>query len=252
MNAEQLLKSAFPAELVSALLIAYREIESNYATRKWKASELDAGHFVEAARRVLDHTLLGSYPPIGKSLANFSDQELKRYEQATGDESLRLLIPRVLKSIYNIRNKRGVGHLGTISPNEMDATLILYSVKWVLAELVRLASGSLADPRNAQQAVNKIVERRLDLIWKEGDQVRILQTGLPAREQVLILLYDQNLQSEDAIRQAIEYKNSSDFRKILRKLHSERLIEFRQGMPIAITPTGVVCAEQIISAKCFR
>lgn len=252
MNAEQLLKAAFPDELVNALLIAYREIESNYAVRKWKASELDAGHFVEAARRILDHATSRSYVPIGKSLPNFSDSELKRYEQATGDESFRLLIPRVLKSIYNIRNKRGVGHLGSISPNEMDATLILYSSKWVLAEFVRLASGSITDPATAQQAVNKIVERRLDLIWKEGDKVRVLQTGIPAREQILILLYDQNLQSEDVLRQAIEYKNASDFRKILRRLHAERLIEFQQSRPIAITPTGVICAEQIISARCFK
>lgn len=107
MNAEDLLKSAYPAELVNALLNAYSEIESNFAVRKWKASELDAGHFVEAVRRVLDHTLFAAYVPIGKSLPNFSDSELKRYEQSSGDESLRLHIPRVLKSIYNIRNKRG-------------------------------------------------------------------------------------------------------------------------------------------------
>ncbi len=246
MNAEGFLKSAYPAELVDALICAYKEIENNYAIGKWKASELDAGHFVEAARRILDQTLFSSYTPIGKSLVNFQDAELKRYEGADGDESFRLLIPRVLKSIYNIRNKRGVGHLGTISPNEMDATLILYSVKWVLAELVRLASGAIADPVSAQQAVNKIVERRLDLIWKEGDIVRVLQTGLHAWKQVLILLYDQNLQTEDTIRQIIEYKNSSDFRKVLKSLHTKRLVEYQLGRPIVITPAGVVEAEKLI------
>lgn len=243
MNAEQLLKSVFPPELVVSLLTAYSEIESNFSIRKWKASELDAGHFVEATRRILDYMLFSSYLPIGKSLPNFSDSELKRYENAIGDESFRLLIPRVLKSIYNIRNKRGVGHLGTISPNEMDATLILYSVKWVLAELVRLASDSTADTISAQQAVNKIVERRLDLIWKDGDQVRILQTGLHAWKQVLILLYDKDLQSEEALRKVIEYKNPSDFRKILKSLHAKRLIEYQLGKPIIITPAGVIEAE---------
>lgn len=130
----------------------------------------------------------------------------------------------------------------------MDATLILYSVKWVLAELVRLASGASGDAADAQKAVNKIVERRLDLLWKDGDQVRILQTGLHAWKQVLILLYDQNLQTEDAIRQVIEYKNSSDFRKILKRLHAKRLIEYQTGRPLIITSAGVIQAEEIILA----
>src|SRR5688572_15929335 len=133
MNVEVILKGKFPADVVDAVLAAYKEIESNFALRKWKASELDAGHFVEAARRIVDHALTGSHIPIGKKLADFSDAELKRYEQQVGDESYRMLIPRILKSVYNIRNKRGIGHLGSISANEMDATYIMYSAKWVLA-----------------------------------------------------------------------------------------------------------------------
>lgn len=246
MIAEALLKSAYPVELVEALLSAYKEIESNFAAKRWKASELDAGHLVEAARRVIDFSLTGKYAHIGKSLPSFNDAELKRYEQLAGDESYRLLIPRVLKSIYNIRNKRGVGHLGAVSPNEMDATLILYSSKWVLGELVRLASGATSDPTDAQRAVDRIMERRLDLLWKSGDVVRVLHSDLPARDQVLILLYDQNLQSETALQASIEYKSTSKFRLIIKQLHAARLVEFSPGFPIAITPKGVEAAERLI------
>lgn len=146
-DVETILRSRYPADIVKALLDAYREIESNYALQKWKPSELDAGHFVEAARRILEHELFGQATPINQQISKFSDQVLVKYEQATGDESYRMLIPRALKSVYNIRNKRGVGHVGPVSPNEMDATYILYSVKWVLAELVRLVSGRVAPPR---------------------------------------------------------------------------------------------------------
>src|SRR5437870_2005630 len=102
MNVEAILKAKFPPDVVDALLAAYKEIEGNFAVRKWKASELDAGHFVEASRRLIDHALTGSHTPIGGKLADFSDAELKRYEQQKGDESYRMLIPRVLKSVFNI------------------------------------------------------------------------------------------------------------------------------------------------------
>jgi hypothetical protein len=64
-----------------------------------------------------------------------------------------------LKSIYGIRNKRNIAHIGIASPKEMDATLILYSAKWVFAELLLQSSGmSIAD---AQAAVDTVIERRL-------------------------------------------------------------------------------------------
>lgn len=129
MNVDAILKSRYPNDVVRVIIDAYREIEGNYILGKWKASELDAGHFVEGVRRALESELFGSFTPIGVDMPKFHDGELKKYEQATGDESFRILIPRALKAVFNIRNKRGVGHVGAISPNEMDATYILYTAK---------------------------------------------------------------------------------------------------------------------------
>lgn len=239
-----ILKAAYPAEVVDALIAAYREIESNFALGKWKASELDAGHFVEAARRMLEKKLFGSHTPIGTTLAGFSDSELRRYENATGHEDeFRILIPRVLWSVYGIRNKRNVAHIGKVSPNEMDATLILYSTKWVLAEFVRQSSGMSVD--DTQRLVDALIERRLSLLWKHNGLTRVLR-DIGTREQVLVLLYDENIQSADRLRAAIEYRNSSDFRSILRKLHSERLIEYAADGTCTISPTGIIEAETVI------
>jgi len=244
MNVEAILKAHYPPDLVQALLDAYKEIENNYALGKWKASELDSGHFVEAARRLVENALLGSYTPIGHQLSHFNDVVLKQYEQAAGDESFRMLIPRVLKAIYNIRNKRGVGHVGSVSPNEMDSTLILYSAKWVLAEFVRLASGS--KPGDVQRAVDEIVERHIPVLWKTGPQTRVLETRVRAENQILILLYDQSPQSEDGLRAAIEYKNPTNFRSLLRGLHRKRLIEYASPAVCTISPKGIVAAEAVL------
>lgn len=250
MNVESILKSKYPSDVVKVIIDAYREIEGNYILGKWKASELDAGHFVEGVRRALESELFGSFTPIGTDLPKFHDGELKKYEQAAGDESFRILIPRALKAVFNIRNKRGVGHVGAISPNEMDATYIVYTAKWVLAELIRLASGT--DPTSAQKAIDSIVERRLSLIWKHGDITRVLKTGLTTREQLLLLLYDNSPQKESALKISTEYKNLSNFRKILKRLHTDRFIEYVAGESATLTPAGIAEAELVLTKASKR
>jgi hypothetical protein len=244
IDLEAALQSAYPKELADAVLTAYREIEANYALKKWKVSELDAGHFVEGVRRILEHVLFGKYTGVGLNLPQFNDAELKRYENAGGSDEFRILIPRVLKSIYGIRNKRGVGHLGLVSPNEIDATLILYSAKWVLAELYRIASG--LTPQDAHAAVEQVIERRLSTLWKHEGITRVLQHSMPAKDQVLLLLYDENVQTVDRLRETIEYQSKSKFKAILRTLHSARFIEVRPDEKCLITPKGVLVVEEIL------
>lgn len=250
MSIETVLKAKFPYDIVDALLNAYREIEENYVLKKWKASELDAGHFVEAARRISEYELTSIYTPISKKLPNFNDAVLKSYENASGDESFRILIPRALKSIYNIRNKRGVGHIAGVSPNEMDSTYILYTVKWVLAELVRIASGLPAS--ETQKIVDSITERKMELIWKEGDITRILDRSLKARDQILVLLYDQSPRLDDELQAIIEYSNKSKFRGILKELHKQRLIEYMADGKCILSPRGVIEAESIARRRITR
>ncbi len=247
MKAEGLLKAKYPAALVDALLAAYLEIERNYVLKKWKASELDSGHFVEASRRILEHELTGSHTPLNRALSSFTDAVLKQFESATGDESLRLLIPRALKAIYNIRNKRGVGHIGAVSPNEMDSTYILYTCKWVLAELVRLASG--LQPHETQHVMDTIVERRISVLWKEADVTAVLDPGMSAKEQALVLLYDQSPQAEDELRAITEYKNPSKFRALLKELHRKKLIFRADTGKCIILPPGITEAERILASR---
>lgn len=242
----QTLETAYGTPIAERLLSAYLEIESNYSLGKWKASELDAGHFVESARRLLEQELFGHYTSFSSKLKAFDDSVLRQYEQATGnDDSYRMLIPRSLKAIYNIRNKRGVGHIAGVSPNELDSTYILYTVKWVLAELVRLNSGlSVSD---TQRLVDEIVERKVSLIWKTADFTRILNPGMRTRDKVLVLLYDENPRSAEDLRNIVEYKNKSNFTKLLRRLHKDALVHYGNDGRCTISPSGLIEAEKIVS-----
>jgi hypothetical protein len=139
-KARTILNAAGDTTLATLVLKTFKDLEQNYFFRSWKASSLDAGHFVEAVRRFLDLKLSGSYVPIENSLPPLNDRELKRLETFTGQDSYRLHIPRALVFTYGLRNKRGVGHLSTFAPNFLDATVILATCKWILAEILRLES----------------------------------------------------------------------------------------------------------------
>ena len=134
-------KTIFPIDLVDALIDCFAEIKTNYILEKWEPSELNGGKFVEVAIRILQFTCFGGkYTPIGISIGN-TFAELQRIERipATIHDSYRLHIPRCLGAIYNIRNRRGVGHLsGDINANKADALIVITISEWILAELYRL------------------------------------------------------------------------------------------------------------------
>lgn len=243
----QIISSGYTADIADEILKSYAEIEDNFVLGKWKASELDAGHFVESVRRLLELQLTGTYTPFAAQLSRFSDVVLRQYENATGhNDSYRMLIPQALKSMYSIRNKRGVGHVAGVSPNEMDATFILYSAKWVLAEIVRLNSTlSLGE---TQTLISQIVEREVSVLWKAENFTRVLSTKLRARDKVLVLLFDSSPRSDSELREIIEYSNATKFKNLLRELHRERLIEYRGG-ECFISPRGSIAAEQIIHSQ---
>jgi hypothetical protein len=241
----KLLQKAYDEAIANHIVDAYLEIERNYVFRKWKPSELDAGHFVETVRRILEKELTGTYTPFSIKIANFSDAVLKGYENASGHDSYRMLIPRILKGVYNVRNKRGVAHISDVSPNEMDATVIFYSVKWVLAEIVRINSS--LTPAATQKVLDSIIERQIPIIWKDGAIVTVLDPKLSAGEQVIVLLYDVSPRTEAELMSITEYKNKSNFVKILKRLHAKKLIYRQENVGCRLLPPGLAVAESIIS-----
>src|SRR4051794_12450373 len=122
MKLRDVLVAASNAEIGNAIDATYAEIVRHYVLRNWKTAGVDAGHFVEAVRRFLELRLLGKATPIGKSLSKFNESEIAKYRDASGDESYRILIPRILWGLYALRNKRSIGHLGAVPASEIDAT----------------------------------------------------------------------------------------------------------------------------------
>jgi len=249
----QELLTALPEGLRAPLLKHYIEIARNFVERRWEPSELNAGKLCEVVYCILDGATGASFasPPTKRADMVAACRTLEQrlaVPGRVGGRSLRILIPRVLLGIYEVRNNRGVGHVaGDIDSNKMDATMVFACANWILCELVRIFHQVPLE--FAQQAVSALVERRLPEIWQVGNQKRVLTSSLKAREQTLVLLYSEAewVPAED-LRRWVEYKNAAQYRsKILLTLHKSRHIEFDQtGVRVQLSPKGAVEVEEKI------
>jgi hypothetical protein len=234
-----------PAGLRGPLLRTYQEIVANYAEHRWEPSELNGGKFSEVTYSILLGSIKGAFPAKPAKPKNMI-QACRALENEApsatriGDRSLRILIPRMLLALYEIRNNRGVGHVGgDVDPNFLDATAVYEMASWVLAELVRIFHG--VTTKEAQETVDALIERKDPLIWQVADVKRVLDPSMSNRDQTLLLLHQHpTWVSEKNLVRWVEYSNSTVFReKVLGPLHKARLIEHdRSGGRARISPLG--------------
>lgn len=243
---QSILQTTYPQELVDSLLTSYEKALAEYKKGHWQYFGNEIGQFIEVARRIVEYQLEGKYTPLSEKLKNFNERILTEWENksTTISEVYRIIVPRTLYAMYCLRNKRGMIHVNHIDPNRMDAAVLLGNTKWVLAEYFRLASTLPFEETEA--AIDSIMCRETSVIWDNGSVLRVLDTKMPTRDKILCLLYIKNNQSEIELRNSTEYKNTSVFKKILRDLHSDRLIEYSDGKCI-ISPIGTERAEMLLT-----
>lgn len=180
------LDAGAPEQIVDEILSAFEEAKRRFYQGDLRPSAVEGGRFSEAVFRLLEWATAGAFTPIGKTLPTV-DALIQRLQNAQGHESVRLHIPRTLRVIYDVRNKRDVAHLADgIDPNEQDAMLVVRNMEWILAELVRLYHN--VPPSTVHQVIADLVVKDVPFIQIFDGFPRILKQ-LRASEHVLALLY---------------------------------------------------------------
>jgi hypothetical protein len=109
---------------------------------------------------------------LGRNRRIGSSDTLERVTSAP--DSVRFHIPRTLRLIYDVRNKRDVAHLADgIDPNQQDATLVVRNMEWVLAELVRLCHN--VSPAEVHGIIADLVSKDVPLIQVFDGFPRVLK-----------------------------------------------------------------------------
>jgi hypothetical protein len=234
------LESQIPPPLVTELLGAYEEAKRNFYLGGLRLSEVEGGRFCEAAFRALEHITTGKYTALGKQLnAERLIIQLANLPQGSHSDSIRLHIPRALRVVYDIRNNRDAAHLADgIDPNLQDATLVVVTLDWVLAELVRLFHSVSANA--AQKIVEGIVTRTAPVIEEFGSFLKVLNPKLAASDYLLVLLYQSGKTGAtlQELTQWIHPRMRSNARRTLHRLEHDRAFVHFDGARYLISQAG--------------
>jgi hypothetical protein len=241
--------AGIPATLREELLNRFSDVVTNYRKRHWEAATLNAGKFVEVVYTILRGRADGAYPDHGQKPPDIVQacRKLEQEDEAKmGGRGMRILIPRAIPPVYEMRNNRGVGHAGAeVDPSQMDAEYALHSCQWMLEELVRVYHA--LDTETARAVVEALIARDVPLIWQVGGVKRVLDPNMRVQDRILVLLYATPgaVDVEDLCRWT-EYKNPSRFRgEILGTLHDAALIHYDTAAGVAtISPLGQRKAEE--------
>ncbi len=237
-----------PSGLRKDLLDAFGEIARNYAEGRWEPAELNGGKLSEAAYTVCAGLASGTMPAKAEKPKNMVDA-CKQLEKATSTpRSIRIQIPRMIMALYEIRNNRSVGHVGgDVDPNHMDAVCVLQMAKWVMAELIRVLHQMPVD--EASELVEALVEREVPLVWKVGDQKRVLDPKMKMKDKTLLLLHGSlGAVLETDLTSWVEHSNPSVYRRdVLRPAHRARLLEYDEDeRTVTLSPVGVAYVEETL------
>lgn len=241
--------ASVPEGLRAPLIEEHRVIVQNFMEHRWLPSELSGGRFSEIVYTILDGHARGTYAAVPSKPPNFPQacQRLENNSLPHTPRSFQILIPRMLPALYEIRNNRSVGHVGgDVNPNHMDAIAVLSMCNWVMGELVRVFHG--LEVGEAQRVVDALAEIRIPAVWSDGQKKRTLQPNLKLPEQLLLLIATTlpDVSSGELLNWS-EAKNKAYFRALLRRLHTQRLIEFDEvSDKILILPPGAKKVQEIL------
>lgn len=236
-----------PGGLRNELITEFEKITRNFREGRWEAAELDGGRLCEVVYTILEGHLNGNqFPAQASKPSRFEDacRDLGKTPKTAGSDSARLTIPRVLVGLYDLRNRRGVGHVGgDVSANHMDATYVLHTAQWVMAELVRLFHNVTV--AEATTVVDALVDRTVPILWTVGDLTRVLDPEVNLTDGTLLLLYSRaEGMHEKELATNLDQDRLPNYRRVLDKLHKGRLIEYNTATRHAVlSPTGIADVE---------
>ncbi|MCR9088048.1 MAG: hypothetical protein NXH97_15040 [Rhodobacteraceae bacterium] len=233
--------SAIPPALLGPLIEQFEAALAEYRAGDWEKVGMKAGKFCELAYCICEGHATRSYANAPSKPRNIFDacRALEKHNGTRG-RSVCIQIPRVLMSLYELRNNRAIGHVSSeIDPNHMDAEFFLRGMKWVMAEFIRFFSSLAVD--DSRDLVEAVTARSLPVVWRSGNTRRVLDPAKSADEKMLILAYTESsaVAVVDLLKWS-EYANGSRLRReVLKKLHMKAWIHFDpKADTVQILPPG--------------
>lgn len=204
--------------LANELAGQFVKIRRDYATRTLERAS--PGKFVEIFVQCLQQISQGSFEPM----PNVDSHLNTRVENETAlPDGLRLCGGRIARAIYTMRNRRSIAHAGDVDPNTYDLAFVHQGAAWIMAEMIRNATGTTMQEAGA---LIELVQAPVGTLVEEIDGTRIVHADVSVRAEILILLhshYPDRVGVTDIFK-SMQRRSNASVRSRLSELRSRNLV----------------------------
>lgn len=205
------------AKLAAELAADFVKIRQDHATKTLERAS--PGKFVETFVQCLQQISRGSHdakPNVDGYLNTAVEND------AALPDGLRICAGRVARAIYTLRNKRNIAHKGEVDPNTFDLAYVHQAAAWIMAEMIRRASGVTMEEAGA---LIELVQAPVGTLVEEIDGTRLVHGDVSVRVELLILLHSHypDAVSVEDILDSLSRRSAGTVRNRLRDLYGEKL-----------------------------
>lgn len=230
--------------VVDEILEHYSALKISYHIQDWEKCLVRAGKFTEAIMKGIRFLRTGQVTDT-ISIETEINEVAKRTDL---HDSIRLLIPRAVRVIYDNRSKRGGAHISPFDPNPMDCMLVTNLADWVLAELVRLYYTT--NREQAAAIVDALIVKSIPLVERIDEDYIVLSPHASARQEIGLILHSRypNRTTPPELIKWMPYKSPENIRTSLKNIEKAKEVH-RNKDGVLLTQLGIRVVEQKMSAR---
>lgn len=232
-----------------AVVENYIEMEQRFFAGDWQPVELDGGRLCEAIARSVYQLDTGTV-----THSQLPKEICEKIEAPTGihrlDAKERHHLSKAIQVVYKFRSDRGAVHISPVyTANYMDSMMVLHVGKWLFAEFLRIAWNQ--DRTVIAEAIERIVQLEHSLIHELDGVPLVLAVGIPAQEEVLLLLNHapEKRLSRSTLRAQAANQKAATINAALLRLTKLKEVRPAGSDEIAITPKGQIRVIKEIAPK---
>jgi hypothetical protein len=188
-----LLSNQFNAKHIGPAVNHFTNAVTDFGQGDWEGSIAKSGKFVEAILKAVATHCNVAFEAGRKFKADKLMNDLGQLSHGSFHDSLRLLIPRACRVIYDIASNRGARHdPDEVDPNSMDANVVMPLAAWILAEAIRYSQKGVIDPSEAELMVESLVQRRYPVVEEIEGRIYLHTPDKSAVDVAVVVLAQQH------------------------------------------------------------
>ncbi len=172
------------SKLAAELAGDFIKVRQDHATGTLERAS--PGKFVETFVQCLQQVATGKFDEK-PDVDAFLNQKLESLSALS--DGLRLCAGRIARAIYTLRNKRNIAHKNPVDPNTFDLAFIHQGAAWIMAELLRNATG--VTMQEAGVLIEQ-VQTPVGTLVEEIDGTHLVHGDLSVRGELLVLLHSRH------------------------------------------------------------